>query len=126
MIIGTGIDIIEIPRVEGVIERWGERFLRRIYNKVERAYCEKKGPSKYRSYAARFAAKEAFLKALGTGLSQGFAWQDCWVVSEPSGKPGLEVSANAKKRMEKLGASRCTLSLSHSKDLAVAMVILEG
>jgi holo-[acyl-carrier protein] synthase len=126
MIVGTGIDIIESGRVEAVVKRWGERFLRRIYVEPERKYCERKGPAKYRSYAARFAAKEAFLKAIGTGISQGFAWQDCWVESEPSGKPVLRFSAKAEKKLKSLGAAHCTLTLSHSKDLAVAMVVLES
>jgi len=100
MIVGLGVDITEVERVRGAIERQGERLLKRVYTEKERAYCEK-FKNKYERYAGRFAVKEATMKALGTGWSRGVRWVDIEVAREMSGKPKLELRGEAKKIAEK-------------------------
>lgn len=124
MIIGTGIDIIEISRVRSAIERNGERFIRRIYTEPEREYCAARQASSTH-YAGRFAAKEAAFKALGTGWARGIKWTDVSVEPRTGGAPTLKLSGEALLRFQTLGAQRIHLTISHSQEYAVAMVILE-
>jgi holo-[acyl-carrier protein] synthase len=124
MIVGMGVDIVEVPRVRSAIERFGERFINRLFTQAEIRYCESKA-NKYERFAARFAAKEAALKALGTGLSRGISWQDVEVVREPSGRPTLAIRGKAAEFAKRLGVQRSTVSLSHTEQVAFAQVILE-
>ncbi len=121
-IIGIGIDATDIPRIEAAIERYGERFLTRIYTEGERAYCSAKFDA-MPSYAGRFAAKEAAMKALGTGHTQGVAWRGIEVV-RGGGPPRLVFHGGALKRFQALGATRAFLTITHSETLAMAQVML--
>ena len=121
-IIGTGIDATEIERIALAIARYGDRFVRRIFTEEEIAYCRRKRDDAS-SFAARFAAKEAAMKALGTGHTRGVYWQGIEVVRR-GGPPGLRFHAGAARRFEQLGATGAFLTLSHSRDLALAHVIL--
>src|ERR1700728_1045354 len=123
MLIGTGVDLIEIERIAHSIERYGERFLRRIYTDHEIAYCMSKR-SFAESFAARFAAKEAGAKALGTGISRGVSWKEFEVRRAASGKPSLVLSGRAAELAAGLGVARISLSLTHTRELAMAVVIL--
>lgn len=123
-IVGTGIDICEVPRVREAIERFGERFLKRVFTESERAYCDSK-KNRVERYAARFAAKEAAMKAIGTGLRRGVTWQDVEVIREAGGRPTLRLTGKAAEFAHGLGARRFHLSLTHSEDVAQAQVILE-
>jgi len=125
MILGTGVDLCEVPRIEAAIERHGRRFLERIFTPLEIAYAESKA-SRFERYAARFAAKEAGMKALGTGWHGGIAWRDFEVVNLPSGRPTLRFHGRAAAIAAKLGVRHAALSLTHTKDQALAMVILEN
>ena len=112
-----GVDIIEIARIEKAVARWGERFLHRVYTDAElRLYCQK--PS---SLAARFASKEAVMKLLGTGI-KGACWKDIETLSHPSGKPLVNLYGRAKIEAKRLGLKGIAISLSHSKEYAIAMV----
>lgn len=124
MIVGTGIDLVEVARIEAAIARFGERFLGRIYTPAERRYCEAHA-NKIERYAARFAAKEAGMKALGTGLSHGISWVDLQVGREPGGRPVLAFCGKAAEIAAQLGVVRVALSLSHTAGHAIAQVILE-
>ncbi len=124
MIVGTGIDIAEVPRIAAAIERYGERFLRRIFTENEIRYCESKA-NRIERYAARFAAKEAAMKAIGTGWRHGVAWTDVEVRREPGGRPTVAFTGKAGEFAARLGVKRAALSLSHTKEQAVASVILE-
>ena len=124
MIIGTGIDLIEIGRVQQSMDRYGERFLRRVYTGAEQAYCLGKRKAA-ESLAARFAAKEAGAKALGTGISQGVSWLEIEVVREPGGRPTLRFHGRAAERAIRLGVARAALSITHTTELAMASVVLE-
>ncbi len=124
MIVGTGVDIVEVPRVAASIERFGERFLRRIFTADEIRYCKSKRNAAER-FAARFAAKEAALKAIGTGWRKGVAWTDVEVRRVPGGRPTLNFTGAAAAHALALGMKRASLSLSHTADHAVAQVILE-
>ena len=124
MIVGTGIDLIEIARIQQSIDRYGQRLLDRIFTAAEQAYCLGKRRSA-ESFAARFAAKEAGAKALGTGISHGVSWLEIEGVRFPSGKPGLRFHGRASLFAARLGATRATLSLTHSTELSMASVILE-
>src|SRR5271170_3614152 len=125
MVIGIGTDLIEIGRVEASIERFGERFLERIFTPGEIAYCMKKKASA-ESFAARFAAKEAGAKALGTGISRGVNWHEIEVRREPGERPTLHWSGRAAERARELGVVRTALSLTHSRSVAMAVVVVEG
>jgi holo-[acyl-carrier protein] synthase len=125
VIAGSGIDIIEIERVKRTIDRFGKRFLDRVYLAAEQAYCLRKRNAA-ESFAARFAAKEAAAKALGTGIRHGVNWLEIEVVREPSGKPTLRFHGRAAQRADSLGVVRSSLSLTHSTGLAVATVLLES
>jgi holo-[acyl-carrier protein] synthase len=124
MIVGTGIDIIEVPRVAAAIARFGRRFVERLFTPAEIRYCESKA-NKAERYAARFAAKEAGLKAIGTGWKGGIAWTEVEVRREPGGRPTLVFSGKAAEFAARLGVQHASLSLSHTKDQAIASVILE-
>ncbi len=124
MIVSIGVDIIEVYRIRETIGRT-PRFVERVYTADERAYCESKGAAAAQSYAARFAAKEAFLKALKTGWRGRITWHDIEIVSDESGVPSLKILGEARMILENLGANQIHLSLSHTTDHAVAQVILE-
>jgi len=125
MIVGTGIDIAEVPRIAASIERFGNRFLQRIFTEGEIRYCESKA-NRVERYAARFAAKEAAMKAIGTGWSHGVAWRDIEVCREPGGRPTLTFHGEAAEFAAKLGISHVALSLTHTAEHAIAQVILES
>jgi holo-[acyl-carrier protein] synthase len=125
MILGTGVDIAEVPRIRESIERFGERFLRRIYTDGEIQYCEAKA-TRFESYAARFAAKEAGMKALGTGWSRGVRWRDIEVVRPKGQRPTIQFHGQAAAVADKLGTKNIALSLTHTSAQALAHVILES
>jgi len=125
MIVGTGIDMAEVPRIRAAIEHHGERFLRRVFTEGEIRYCESKA-NRVERYAARFAAKEAGMKALGTGWNHGVRWRDLEVARKPGGRPTLVLHGKAAELAAKLGATRIALSLTHTAELAMAQVILEA
>ena len=125
MIVGMGIDIAEVPRIRAVIETQKERFLRRVYTLDEVAYCEQ-FKNKYERYAGRFAAKEAAMKALGTGWSRGVRWRDVEVVRVRGGRPTLALKGEAKNIAEQLGVKRIAVSITHTEAQAIAQVIFEG
>lgn len=124
MIVAIGIDLVEITRIEGVFTRRGERFRDRVFAEGEISYCERR-VSKFASYAARFAAKEAVMKALGTGWSDGVGWRDVEVVRGSNGAPAVQLHGRALERMNEIGATKAHLSLTHSGNLAIAQVVLE-
>jgi holo-[acyl-carrier protein] synthase len=124
MILGVGTDLIEIARIAGSVRRYGDRFLRRIFTPREIEYCQRK-KNAAESFAARFAAKEAGAKALGTGISRGVGWLELEVTREPSGRPSLQLSGRAAERAASLGVARISLSLTHSGELALAVVVME-
>jgi holo-[acyl-carrier protein] synthase len=125
MIVGTGIDIAEVPRIAQSIARFGDRFLRRVYTAGEIRYCDSKA-NRVERYAARFAAKEAAMKALGTGWSHGVRWRDCEVVRLPGGRPAIVFHGKAGEIAAKLDVKNSALSLSHTAEQAIAQVILEN
>ena len=125
MIVGSGIDLVEIGRIHQSMERFGQRFLDRIFTGAEQAYCLRKRKAA-ESLAARFAAKEAGAKALGTGISRGVHWLEIEVVRSPGGKPSLLFHGRAAEIAATLGATHTALSLTHTADLAMASVILEN
>ena len=124
MILGTGVDLAEVPRIRAAIERYGPRFIERIYTSVEIAYVERKA-NRFERYAARFAAKEAGMKAIGTGWKRGVAWRDFEVANLPSGRPTLRLYGVASRVAQQLGVRQISLSLTHTAELAMAHVILE-
>jgi len=124
VILGTGVDLCEVPRIRNAMERFGERFLKRCFTAREIAYCQSKANVAER-FAARFAAKEAAMKALGTGLSRGVSWQHLEVSHAPGGRPLLKLSGRAADIAQGLGVERSHLSLTHTAEQAVAFVILE-
>ncbi len=117
--LSTGVDIIEISRVGDVLSRYGDRFLRRVFTEAESAYCRGRPPN----LAGRFAAKEAAMKALGTGV-RGVAWRDIEVVRASSGAPSILLHGRAEARARRLGVEEISLSISHSRDYAVAFVVV--
>ena len=125
MIVGTGIDIAEVPRIAHSIERFGDRFIRRIYTEAEIRYCDSKA-NRVERYAARFAAKEAAMKALGTGWNHGVRWRDIEIARKPGSRPTIIFHGVAANFAERLGATNVALSLTHTKDQAFAEVILES
>ena len=124
MIVAIGIDIIEVARIREVLERT-PRFRERVFTPAERAYCDSRGAVAAQHYAARFAAKEAALKALETGWRGGISWQDVEVASRESGAPYLVLHGPVLELFNKAGASAAHLSLSHTTEHAVAQVVLE-
>lgn len=125
MIVGTGIDIAEVPRIEASIARFGDRFLQRIFTEGEIRYCDAKA-NRAERYAARFAAKEAAMKALGTGWNYGVRWRDIEVSRKPGGRPTLLFHGKAAEFAAKLKATNIALSLTHTAEEAIAQVILEN
>jgi holo-[acyl-carrier protein] synthase len=121
-IIGTGIDATEIDRIAESIERWGDRFVRRVFTDDEIAYCRRKKDFAS-SFAARFAAKEAAMKALGTGHSRGVFWTGIEVVRR-HGPPGIQFHGGAAARAAAMGATGSLLTITHSRELAIAHVLL--
>jgi len=124
MIVGLGVDIAEVDRVEAAIRRHGEAFLSRIYTPAEVAYCERH-KNKAERYAGRFAAKEAAMKALGTGWRRGVRWRDIEVTNLPGGKPTLRLVGAALGHADHLGVKNIAVSITHSGNLAFAQVIFE-
>ncbi len=129
MIIGIGSDLIDIRRVEKSLERYGERFVQRIYTEVEQARSESRR-ARAASYAKRFAAKEACAKALGTGMAQGVFWRDMGVVNRPGGKPTMALTGGAAKRLAALlppgHQAAIHLTITDDFPLAQAFVIIEA
>lgn len=125
MIVGTGVDLTEISRIQDSVNRFADRFLNRIYTPREIAYCMRKKNSS-ESLAARFAAKEAGAKALGTGISRGVSWREIEVTHLPGGRPTLLFHGRAAERAATMGVTAAHLSLSHGRDLAIAQVVLES
>lgn len=124
MVIGLGTDLIEIARIEHSVQRFGEAFLERVYTPGEIAYCQRK-KNAAESLAARFAAKEAGAKALGTGISRGVGWREFEVRRLPGQRPELHLSGRAAQIAAGLGVRRISLSLSHSRSVSIAMVVME-
>src|SRR5271156_2147642 len=124
MIVGTGIDLAEVPRIRASFERFGERFKTRVFTPLEIAYVERKA-NRFERYAARFAAKEAGMKAIGTGWRHGVRWLDFEVTNLRSGKPTLRFHGVAARIAEKLGVRNVSLSITHTAELGMAHVILE-
>jgi holo-[acyl-carrier protein] synthase len=125
MVIGIGTDLIEIERLEKSVERFGDRFLEKVFTPAEIAYCRAKR-SCGESFAARFAAKEAGAKALGTGISRGVGWKEIEVRRSPGERPTLHWSGRAAERAKALGVARTALTLTHSRSMAMAVVVVEG
>ena len=124
MIVGTGIDLAEVPRIRASIERFGGKFIQRIFTPGEIAYVERKA-NRFERYAARFAAKEAGMKAIGTGWKRGVRWKDFEVSNLPSGKPTLRLHGVAAEVADRLRVRTVSLSLTHTAELGMAHVILE-
>ena len=124
MIISIGIDIIEVARIREVLLRT-PRFVERVYTERERAYCDSRGAVSAQHYAARFAAKEAALKALQTGWRGGISWQDVEISARESGAPYLIFTGQVLEVFEKFGATQTHLSMSHTTQHAIAQVVLE-
>jgi holo-[acyl-carrier protein] synthase len=125
VIVGLGIDLAEVDRIRKAIERHGRRFTDRIYTVAEIAYVERKA-NRYERYAARFAAKEAGMKAIGTGWKRGVRWQDFEVTNLPSGRPILQFHGVAAQIADDLGVRNIALSLTHTAEQSLAIVILES
>jgi len=125
VIVGLGLDIAEIDRIEAAITRHGAPFIERLFTPAEVAYCERH-KNRYERYAARFAVKEAAMKALGTGWHGGVRWRDIEVTREPSGKPGLHLEGVAREFADRLGVKRISVTITHSGNLALAQVIFES
>lgn len=124
MVKGTGVDIIDIPRIKKMIDK-DNRFVDRVFTRTEIDYCE----SKYRReihFAARFAAKEAFFKSIGTGWRDGMKWTDVSVENDVLGKPGITLEGIALEKFQAMGCTLIHLSISHTKEYAVAFVVIEG
>ncbi|MDE3186917.1 MAG: holo-ACP synthase [Acidobacteriota bacterium] len=124
MIVGSGIDLIEIARIQQSLDRYGQRFLDRVYTPAEQAFCLRKRKAA-ESLAARFAAKEAAAKALGTGIARGVNWLEIEVVRERGERPTLRFYGRAREIAAHLGVEHAALSITHSADLAMASVVLE-
>lgn len=125
MIVGIGVDVVSVARIEHSIGRHGHAFLARVFTPAEIAYCEAHR-EKYSRYAARFAAKEAVMKALGTGWRQGIRWVDVEVLNEDSGRPVLRLAGRCRQLAEALGVRHLHVSLTHDHQVAIAQVVLEG
>src|SRR5881394_3160153 len=125
MIVGTGVDLAEVARIRAAVERYGQRFIDRIYTPAEIAYVERKA-NRFERYAGRFAAKEAGMKAIGTGWRHGVRWQDFEVANLPSGKPTLRFHGKAAEFAERLGVKNIALSLTHTAETGLAVLTLES
>jgi holo-[acyl-carrier protein] synthase len=125
MIYGIGIDIVSIPRIERMLDRWGRLFTQRVFTPAEIAFCEgRSNPGQH--FALRWAAKEAMLKALGMGLRGGIKWTDIEVVNEPSGQPSLQLHNQAKGFLADRNIKATFVSISHERNYGVAHVVLEA
>jgi holo-[acyl-carrier protein] synthase len=124
MVYGIGIDIIKIGRFEDALKRWGNRLNERLFTPQELLICHKKAQPG-RHLALRFAAKEAFLKALGIGMFQGVAWKDIEILNDPLGRPQMKIMGKAKKLCQKKGINEILVSISHEEEYGVAQVLLE-
>jgi holo-[acyl-carrier protein] synthase len=125
MIVGLGVDITEVDRIEAAIERRGRPFLERVFTPAEIAYCETHRHRAER-FAGRFAAKEAAMKALGTGWARGVRWVDIEVVREPGGKPTLKLYGESRSIADYIGVKNIALTITHTGNTALALVIFEG
>ena len=125
MILGLGTDITEVPRIQASIARFGQHFLQRVYTAGEIAYCEARKKGSTQSFAARFAAKEAGAKALGTGISRGVTWREFEVTRQPGQAPQLRLHGRAAEIAAARGIRQLTLSLTHTNQIAMAIVIAE-
>lgn len=124
MILGTGIDIVKNERIKRLIEKYGEKFLNKIFTKAEIEYCSSKNDS-VNSFSARYAGKEALLKALGTGMRNN-SWQEIEILNNKLGKPEVELFAKTEKYAKKIGLNSIFISISHEKEYSIAQVIVEG
>jgi holo-[acyl-carrier protein] synthase len=125
MMVGIGVDIVEIPRLRKTLERYGNRFIRRVFTPAEQEYClARADPVPH--YAVRFAAKEALFKALGTGWAKGVTWLDVEVRREPHASPHLGLKGEAENLSKTLGMKSIHISLTHSENTAIAFVVLDG
>ncbi|MEO6816960.1 MAG: holo-ACP synthase [Edaphobacter sp.] len=125
MVLGLGTDLIEIERVQQSLTRFGQRFMHKVFTEGEIAYCQQK-KNAAESFAARFAAKEAAAKALGTGIARGISWREIEVRRNPGERPTLHLTGRAAERAETMGVRHLQLSLTHSRDVAMAVVIAEN
>ena len=125
MVFGIGIDLADIDRIRRAYERWGRRFIEKVYVDSEVAHMPS-GKRRWEYLAGRFAAKEAFLKALGTGISQGLALTDVWIATNGSGRPLINYSERVAQTFHLFGIKKVHLSITHERSLAIAMVVLEG
>jgi holo-[acyl-carrier protein] synthase len=125
VILGTGVDLAEVDRIHAAIQRHGRRFIDRIYTPAEIAYVERRA-NRFERYAGRFAAKEAGMKAIGTGWRRGVRWQDFEVANLPSGRPTLKLHGEAARIAGQMGVTAISLSITHTSELGMAHVILEG
>ncbi len=122
MIIGIGTDIVEVSRIQEAIEKYGKRFLDKIYTQTEQDYCNTYNDTKYVHYAARFAAKESFSKVIGTGLSSGFKFIEVGIKNKESGEPVIDLTGGM---AEKYGHYKTFVSLSHTDNNAIAYLLME-
>ncbi len=125
MIIGIGVDLVDTKRVRELLDRYGERFAQRVFTERERGYCRNER-RRHECLGGRFAAKEAALKAIGTGLSHGIAWKDVELISGESQPPRIQWHRRAAEIAESRGMKSCHVTITHDGDMAVAVVILEG
>ncbi len=125
MIVGTGIDIAEVPRIAESIKRFGDRFIQRVFTDGEIRYCDSKA-NRFERYAARFAAKEAAMKALGTGWNHGVRWRDVEMAREPGRRPTIKFHGKAAEFAARLNTNNISLSITHTPEQAIASVILES
>ena len=125
MIVGLGVDITEVDRIEAAVARHGDAFLKRLFTPAEIAYCRKHRNCAER-FAGRFAAKEATMKALGTGWTRGVRWVDIEIIREPSGKPTLKLSGATRAIADRLGVKNIALTITHDGNTALAQVIFES
>lgn len=124
MIYGMGTDLVEVSRIEKILKRWGEKFIARVYSPIETRYCKTKAfPSIH--FAARFAAKESFLKSLGIGLGMGVSLKDIEVVNNEQGRPVMKLHRGAENRLREAGVTGVHVSVTHTRTHASAVVILE-
>jgi holo-[acyl-carrier protein] synthase len=124
MIYGIGVDLVSISRIERVILRWGDGFVRRVFTPDEIDFCSQRSSS-FSAFALRFAAKEAFSKAIGLGMRKGLKWRDIEIFNYPSGKPGLTIHGKSSEICQEMGVTGIHLSLSDEGDYGVAMVVME-
>ncbi len=119
----VGVDLIEVERIQAIIARYGDRFLRRVFTETELAYCR----GQFHQLAARFAAKEAVSKTLGVGIQhrEGVGWREIQVIADERGKPSVQLSGRAAQRAAEIGVSQFAISLSHTREHAIAMVVAE-